>query len=343
MMGLVKKDFYLAAGLARSYLIVAAIFLVLSLAGIYEFSFLSSFMSLLCIMLPVNVFSYDEQAKWDKFAAALPGGRRAVVQARYVFTLIVSVGAMVLGGAVGAAACLLDPTEGETLWEMVLSTASGGSIGKIVALAKEGGYPIKEVSAEKLEEMAGPIHQGVVVTLSAVEYAEVSDILARAEEKGEKPFILIADEIEDPHNLGALIRTAEIAGAHGVIIPKRRNVGLTAAVFKTSAGAAAHLPVARVANLASAVDTLKEAGVWVYGADMEGQNWCETDFSGGVALIVGSEGSGISRLLKEKCDVMVSLPMQGEVSSINASVAGGIILYEIARQRLGIPAVNPKK
>lgn len=129
MMGLVKKDFYLAAGLARSYLIVAAIFLVLSLAGIYEFSFLSSFMSLLCIMLPVNVFSYDEQAKWDKYAAALPGGRRAVVQARYVFTLIVSAGAEVLGGAVGAAACLLDPTAGETLWEMVLSTAAGGSVG----------------------------------------------------------------------------------------------------------------------------------------------------------------------------------------------------------------------
>lgn len=129
MMGLVKKDFYLAAGLARSYLIVAAIFLVLSLAGIYEFSFLSSFMSLLCIMLPANVFSYDEQAKWDKYAAALPGGRRAVVQARYVFTLIVSAGAVVLGGAVGAAACLLDPTAGETLWEMVLSTAAGGSVG----------------------------------------------------------------------------------------------------------------------------------------------------------------------------------------------------------------------
>ena len=129
MMGLVKKDFYLAAGLARSYLIVAAIFLVLSLAGIYEFSFLSSFMSLLCIMLPVNVFSYDEQAKWDKYAAALPGGRRAVVQARYVFTLIVSAGAVVLGGAVGAAASLLDPTTGEMLWEMVLSTAAGGSVG----------------------------------------------------------------------------------------------------------------------------------------------------------------------------------------------------------------------
>ncbi len=221
--------------------------------------------------------------------------------------------------------------------------ATGGSISKIVALAKEGGYPIKEVFPEKLDEMAGHIHQGVAVTLSAVEYADVEDILARAAEKGEKPFILIADEIEDPHNLGALIRTAETAGAHGVIIPKRRNVGLTAAVFKTSAGAAAHLPVARVANLAAAVDRLKEEGVWIYGADMEGQNWCQTDFSGGVALIVGSEGNGISRLLKEKCDVMVSLPMQGEVNSLNASVAGGIILYEVARQRLGIPAVTPGK
>ena len=219
--------------------------------------------------------------------------------------------------------------------------ASGGSIGKIIALAKEGGYPVKEVSAEKLDAMAGPAHQGVALTLSAAAYAELEDILARAEEKGEKPFILIADEIEDPHNLGALIRTAEAAGAHGVVIPKRRGVGLTAAVFKTSAGAAAHLPVARVANLASAVDRLKEAGVWIYGADMEGDNWCSVDFSGGVGLIIGSEGNGIGKLLREKCDQMVSLPMRGEVNSLNASVAGGILLYEIARQRLGIPAVTP--
>ena len=221
--------------------------------------------------------------------------------------------------------------------------ATGGSIGKIVAMAKDGGYPVKEVTPEKLDQLSGGVeHQGVIVTLSAVDYVEVADILAKAEEKGEKPFIIIADEIEDPHNLGALIRTAETAGAHGIIIPKRRGVGLTSAVFKTSAGAAAHLPVARVANLASAVDSLKEEGIWVYGADMDGQNWCQTDFSGGVALIVGSEGRGMNCLLKEKCDVMVTLPMQGEITSLNASVAGGIIMYEIARQRLGIKAVNPK-
>ena len=221
--------------------------------------------------------------------------------------------------------------------------AAGGSIGKIVSMAKEGGYPVKEISPEKLDVMAGSTpHQGVAVTLSAVDYAEVEDILARAEAKGEPPFIIIADEIEDPHNLGALIRTAETAGAHGVIIPKRRNVGMTSAVFKTSAGAAAHLPVARVANLASTVDGLKEKGIWVYGAEMEGQNWCQTDFSGGVALIVGSEGRGMNRLLKDKCDVMVTLPMRGEITSLNASVAGGIIMYEVARQRLGIRAAEPK-
>lgn len=221
--------------------------------------------------------------------------------------------------------------------------AVGGSIGKIVSMAKDGGYPVKEISQEKLDAMSGSTpNQGVAVTLSAVEYAEVEDILARAAEKGEEPFLIIADEIEDPHNLGALIRTAETAGAHGVIIPKRRNVGMTSAVFKTSAGAAAHLPVARVANLAATVDELKEMGIWVYGTDMEGQNWCQTDFSGGVALIVGSEGKGMSRLLKEKCDIMVSLPMCGEITSLNASVAGGIVMYEIARQRLGIAAVQPK-
>ena len=148
--------------------------------------------------------------------------------------------------------------------------------------------------------------------------------------------------MEDPHNLGAIIRTAETAGAHGVIIPKRRGVGLTSAVFKSSAGAAAHIPVARVANLASTVDELKEQGVWVYGCDMEGQTWCEVNFDGGVALIIGSEGKGMSRLLKEKCDVMVSLPMRGEVTSLNASVAGGIIMYEVARQRLGLKAAAPR-
>ena len=218
---------------------------------------------------------------------------------------------------------------------------TGGSMSKIIALAKQAGCPIKEVTSQKLEGMAGgTAHQGVVLSVSAVEYAEVEDILAKAAEKGEKPFLIIADDIEDPHNLGAIIRTAETAGAHGVIIPKRRGVGLTSAVFKSSAGAAAHLPVARVANLASVVDDLKKEGIWVYGCDMEGKNWCETDFSGGVALVIGSEGRGMSRLLKEKCDGMVTLPMLGRITSLNASVAGGIIMYEVARQRLGIPARN---
>ncbi len=213
----------------------------------------------------------------------------------------------------------------------------------IISLAKQAGCPVKEVSAQKLEAMAGGTsHQGVVLTVSSVPYAEVSDILARAEAAGEKPFLIIADDIEDPHNLGAIIRTAETAGAHGIIIPKRRGVGLTAAVFKASAGAAAHLPVARVANLASAVDELKEKGIWVYGCDMEGESWCSVNFDGGVALVIGSEGKGMSRLLKEKCDVMVSLPMRGEITSLNASVAGGIIMYEVARQRLGLKAAAPR-
>ena len=220
---------------------------------------------------------------------------------------------------------------------------TGGSMAKIIALAKQAGCPVKEVTSQKLEGMSGGTsHQGVVLSVSAVAYAEVSDILARAEAAGEKPFLIIADEVEDPHNLGAIIRTAETAGAHGVIIPKRRGVGLTSAVFKSSAGAAAHIPVARVANLASTVDELKEQGVWVYGCDMEGQTWCEVNFDGGVALIIGSEGKGMSRLLKEKCDVMVSLPMRGEVTSLNASVAGGIIMYEVARQRLGLKAAAPR-
>ncbi|MEG2597246.1 MAG: 23S rRNA (guanosine(2251)-2'-O)-methyltransferase RlmB, partial [Oscillospiraceae bacterium] len=175
-------------------------------------------------------------------------------------------------------------------------------------------------------------------TLAAVQYFEVSDILQKAKEREEDPFIIIADEIEDPHNLGALIRTAEAAGAHGIIIPKRRNVGITSIVYKASAGAVAHLPVARVPNLVAVVEQLKEQGIWVYGCDMEGQTWCQTNFSGGVALIVGSEGKGISRLLKEKCDVLVTLPMKGKINSLNASVAGGIVMYEVFRQRENLKA-----
>ena len=181
-------------------------------------------------------------------------------------------------------------------------------------------------------------HQGVAAYAAAHKYAEVEDIFALAEERGEEPFIIICDEIEDPHNLGAIIRTAETTGVHGIIIPKRRNASLSYAVGKTSAGAIEYVPVARVGNLASTIDDLKKRGLWVYTADMDGSNWCETDFSGGVALIVGSEGNGVSRLIKEKSDFVVSLPMRGKITSLNASVAAGILMYEVARQRLKIKA-----
>ena len=178
-------------------------------------------------------------------------------------------------------------------------------------------------------------HQGVVANVPAHEYSTVDEILQSAEKKGETPFLIICDEIEDSHNLGAIIRTADACGAHGIIIPNRRNVGLNYIVSKTSCGALEYMPVARVTNLASTIDELKKKNIWVYAADMDGQRWDKTDFSGGVALVVGSEGNGVGRLIKEKCDVTVSLPMLGKVNSLNASVAAGIIMYEIARQRLG--------
>lgn len=211
-----------------------------------------------------------------------------------------------------------------------------GSIAKIVALCRDKGVPVKEVSPEKLEHLAqGEAHQGVAAMLAAITYASVADLLTHAREQGKAPYIIIADGIEDPHNLGALIRTAEAAGAHGMIIPKRRSASVTAAVYKASAGACAHLLVARVSNIAAALDELKQNSVWIYGADMGGTPWCEQDYGGGVGLVVGSEGEGLSRLVKEKCDFIVSLPMYGKVSSLNASVAGGILMYEIARQRNG--------
>ena len=214
-----------------------------------------------------------------------------------------------------------------------------GSIGRIIAECKDKGVVVKEVDKKKLDFMCGQgNHQGVAAYAAAHKYAELEDIFALAEERGEEPFIVICDEIEDPHNLGAIIRTAETTGVHGIIIPKRRNASLSYAVGKTSAGAIEYVPVARVGNLASTIDDLKKRGLWVYTADMDGQNWCETDFSGGVALIVGSEGNGVSRLIKEKSDFVVSLPMRGKITSLNASVASGILMYEVARQRLGIKA-----
>lgn len=214
-----------------------------------------------------------------------------------------------------------------------------GSIGRIIAECKEKGVVIKEVDSKKLDYMCGHgNHQGVAAYVAAHEYASVDDIFALAEQRGEAPFIIICDELEDPRNLGAIVRTAETAGAHGVIIPKRRSASLSYAVGKTACGALEYVPVARVGNLASTLDELKEKGVWIYGADMDGDTWCQTDFSGAVGLVIGSEGKGLGRLIKEKCDFTVSLPMKGHITSLNASVAAGIMMYEISRQRSGIKA-----
>ena len=176
-------------------------------------------------------------------------------------------------------------------------------------------------------------HQGVAALAAAFRYAEMEEIFQRA---GEEPlFLLIADSIEDPHNLGAIIRTAEAAGAHGLILPKRGGAGLTSIVGRTSAGAVEHLPIVRVTNLVATIKELKQRGVWVFGADMDGQPWDKTDLKGNVALVIGSEGFGISRLVRENCDVILSLPMRGKVNSLNASVAAGVLIYEVVRQRLG--------
>lgn len=210
-----------------------------------------------------------------------------------------------------------------------------GSVKQILSLCKEKKIVIKTVDRKKLDSIScGGNHQGVAANVPAHPYSSVDDILALAEEKGEPPFIILCDEIEDSHNLGAIIRTAEACGAHGIIIPKRRNVGLNFIVSKTSCGALEYIKVARVGNLAETIEKLKKKNIWVYAADMDGQRWDKTDFSGGAALVVGSEGNGVGRLIKEKCDLTVSLPMLGKVNSLNASVASGIIMYEIARQRL---------
>ena len=220
----------------------------------------------------------------------------------------------------------------------IQSGIQAGPLGKIIAMAKDRGIPVKDASAEKLLSLSGVgSHQGVAAVVAAADYATLEDVYARA---GEEPlFLIVCDGIEDPHNLGAIIRTAEAAGAHGILLPKRHSAGLTATVAKTAAGAVAHMPVVRVPNLAAAMEKLREEkNMWFYCADMDGSPWCATDFGGSVGLVVGSEGDGVSRLIKEKCDFVVSLPMCGQVNSLNASVAAGIVMYEVARQRLGLRA-----
>lgn len=211
-----------------------------------------------------------------------------------------------------------------------------GSITVVMALAKDKGIIVKEVDRKKLDSMSETgSHQGVIAITTPYKYCEVDEILDYADSKGEKPFIIILDEIEDPHNFGSIIRTAEICGVHGIIIPKRRNVGVTSTVYKSSAGAIEHVKVAKVTNINTTIDKLKERGIWVYGADMDGENFCfDTDFSGAAAVVIGSEGNGISKLTKEKCDVLVKIPMVGKINSLNASVAGGIIMYEILKQKI---------
>ena len=209
------------------------------------------------------------------------------------------------------------------------------SLARLAALAKEAGAVVIPTDRRKLDQMSPTgAHQGVIASVAAHAYASVEEILALAAERGEAPLIVICDELSDPHNLGAIVRTAECAGAHGVIIPKRRSVGLTAVVAKTSAGALEYLPVARVSNIHQTILSLKERGVWVYGTAADADSTLtQTDLTGPAAIVIGNEGEGMSKLVRESCDVLVSIPMKGHISSLNASAAAAVILYEALRQR----------
>lgn len=210
------------------------------------------------------------------------------------------------------------------------------ALAHIAGLARERGVSVSDCDRRKLDAMSvTKAHQGVIAVCAVREYASLDDILALAESRGEAPFVVVCDEISDPHNLGAIIRSAECVGAHGVVIPKRRSAGLTAVVGKTSAGAAEHLPVARVANISAALQELKDRGLWVYGAAAEGSSpmW-ETDLTGPLAMVIGSEGEGLGRLVRERCDFLVSIPLRGKVGSLNASTAAAVLMYEVLRQKL---------
>ncbi len=217
----------------------------------------------------------------------------------------------------------------------VLDGCHDGAVNTIKGLARKQDSIINYVTKERLDQMSETgKHQGVIAMAAAYEYAEVEDILQAARDKDEAPFIFILDEIEDPHNLGAIIRTANLCGAHGVIIPKRRAVGLTATVVKASAGAINYTPVAKVTNIAKTIEDLKKEGIWFVCADMDGEVMYRHNLTGPIGLVVGNEGSGVSRLVKEKCDYIASIPMKGDIDSLNASVATGVLAYEIVRQRM---------
>lgn len=217
----------------------------------------------------------------------------------------------------------------------VLEHCKEGSINTVLREAKKQGTVINYVKRERLDQMSETgKHQGVIAYIAAYEYGSVEDILKKAEDKGEQPFVIILDDIEDPHNLGAIIRTANLAGAHGVIIPKHRASGLTATVVKASAGAINYTPVAKVTNISKTIEELKEKGLWFVCADMDGTTMYDIDLKGPIGLVIGNEGKGVSRLVKEKCDFIAKVPMFGDIDSLNASVAAGVLAYEIVRQRL---------
>lgn len=217
---------------------------------------------------------------------------------------------------------------------MIARGEKNGAVVAILAKAREKQIPVKEVDKTKLDFLSGgAAHQGIIALAAAKEYSTVDEIFEYAESLGESPFIVVLDELEDPHNLGAIIRTAECAGVHGVIVPKRRSASLSYTVGKASAGAVEYMRVARVTNIAKLIDELKERGVWVYGADMNGEDYLSCDMSGACAIVIGNEGKGISRLVREKCDVIASLPMKGRINSLNASVAAGVLIYHALKGR----------
>lgn len=217
----------------------------------------------------------------------------------------------------------------------ILDGCQDGPVRTIAREARKTDTIINYVSKERLDQLSEThAHQGVIAQVAAYDYSTVDEILARAEEKGEAPFLIILDNVEDPHNLGAIIRTANLAGAHGVIIPKRRAVGLTSTVAKTSAGAINYTPVAKVTNIVRTIEELKEKGIWFVCADMGGETMYDLDLTGPMGLVIGNEGEGVSRLVRETCDFTASIPMKGDIDSLNASVAAGVLAYEIVRQRL---------
>lgn len=217
---------------------------------------------------------------------------------------------------------------------MVANGSSEGSMREIIAIAKERGINVQFYERSKLDAMASGIrHQGVLAQVPPVQYAELEDILAIAASRNEPPFIVLLDELEDPHNLGAILRTADAAGVHGVLIPKHRSCPLSATVAKTSAGAVEHVPVARIGNMVQTIKRLKKEGLWVAAADMDGKDYYDTDLTGALLLVIGSEGQGVGRLIKEQCDFVVRIPMVGKINSLNASVAGSILMYEAMKQR----------